>query len=99
MATTRSGATANPWPTEIKLAKDRTVLTLQFDNDECYAFPAEYLRVLSPSAEVQGHTPDERLAAFSKALDTATALDSANARYHYMRADKLLDQGATIELK
>ena len=60
MATTRSGVTAKPWPTEIRLDKDRSVLTIQFDNDERYAFPAEYLRVLSPSAEVQGHAPDQR---------------------------------------
>ena len=47
--------------------------------------------------ESLGHTADERLAAFDKVLDTATALDPANARYHYLRADKLLEQGATIE--
>ena len=48
------------WPTEIKLARDRATLTVSFDNGECYALPAEYLRVKSPSAEVQGHSPDER---------------------------------------
>jgi DUF971 family protein len=33
---------------------------LSFDNGERYELPAEYLRVKSPSAEVQGHSPDER---------------------------------------
>ena len=49
-----------PWPTELRLAKDRKALTVSFDNGESFALDAEYLRVLSPSAEVQGHSPDER---------------------------------------
>jgi len=49
-----------PWPTELRLAKDRKVLTVTFDNGEHFALDAEYLRVMSPSAEVQGHSPDER---------------------------------------
>ena len=48
------------WPTEIRLHKDRKSLSLTFDNGETFAFPAEYLRVKSPSAEVQGHAPEER---------------------------------------
>lgn len=48
------------WPTEIKLRRDRAALTVSFDNGERYELPAEYLRVKSPSAEVQGHSPDER---------------------------------------
>jgi DUF971 family protein len=49
-----------PWPTEIRLGKDRAALTVVFDSGEKFALPAEYLRVKSPSAEVQGHSPDER---------------------------------------
>ena len=48
------------WPTEIKLRRDRATLIVSFDNGERYELPAEYLRVKSPSAEVQGHSPDER---------------------------------------
>lgn len=48
------------WPTELRLAKDRKTLTVAFDGGESFALPAEYLRVKSPSAEVQGHSPDER---------------------------------------
>ena len=48
------------WPTEIKLRRDRAALTVTFDNGERFDLPAEYLRVKSPSAEVQGHSPDER---------------------------------------
>jgi DUF971 family protein len=48
------------WPTELRLSKDRRTLTIVFDNGERFDLPAEYLRVKSPSAEVQGHSPDER---------------------------------------
>jgi DUF971 family protein len=50
----------SPWPTELRLQKDRKVLAVTFDNGESFALPAEYLRVRSPSAEVQGHSPAER---------------------------------------
>jgi DUF971 family protein len=48
------------WPTELRLHKDRKTLTVAFDNGESCDLSAEYLRVKSPSAEVQGHSPDER---------------------------------------
>ena len=52
--------TSNPWPTELRLHKDCKTLTIAFDNGESYDLSAEYLRVRSPSAEVQGHSPAER---------------------------------------
>src|ERR671926_88321 len=48
------------WPTELRLAKDRKTLTAVFDDGQNFDLSAEYLRVKSPSAEVQGHSPDER---------------------------------------
>ena len=50
----------HPWPSELRLAKDRKALTVTFDTGDRVALDAEYLRVMSPSAEVQGHSPDER---------------------------------------
>ena len=52
--------TSSPWPTELRLHKDRKALTVAFDNGESFELSAEYLRVRSPSAEVQGHSPAER---------------------------------------
>ena len=52
--------TESPWPTELRLSKDKKTLTVAFEGGESFALPAEYLRVKSPSAEVQGHSPDER---------------------------------------
>jgi DUF971 family protein len=51
---------SRPWPSELRVSKDRRTLTVVFDNGESFALPAEYLRVTSPSAEVQGHSPSER---------------------------------------
>lgn len=48
------------WPTELRLAKDRRTLTVAFDDGTAFDLSAEYLRVTSPSAEVQGHSPSER---------------------------------------
>jgi DUF971 family protein len=56
MATQQEG----PWPSEIRLHKDRRSLSVAFDSGESFTLPAEYLRVKSPSAEVQGHAPEER---------------------------------------
>jgi DUF971 family protein len=51
---------AKIWPTELRLHKDRRTLTVAFDSGQSFDLEAEYLRVKSPSAEVQGHSPDER---------------------------------------
>ena len=47
-------------PTEIRLTKDRRTLVVSFVGGEHHELSAEYLRVMSPSAEVQGHSPAER---------------------------------------
>lgn len=49
-----------PWPTEIRLSGDKRTLSVTFDDASAYALDAEYLRVMSPSAEVQGHSPDQK---------------------------------------
>ena len=42
-------------PTAIKLHKASRTLELEYGPDQRYVLPAEFLRVHSPSAEVQGH--------------------------------------------
>lgn len=51
---------SDAWPTELRLSTDKTALTVVFDTGEEFALPAEYLRVESPSAEVQGHAADQK---------------------------------------
>ena len=46
--------------TEIRLSNAERVLRVAFDDGSHYALPAEYLRVESPSAEVQGHGPQQK---------------------------------------
>lgn len=48
------------WPTELRVSADRKVLTVSFDVGETHELSAEYLRVCSPSAEVQGHSPSQK---------------------------------------
>src|SRR3982075_4426931 len=55
-----SDAASKPWPTELRLHTGGKALTVAFDSGETFELGAEYLRVKSPSAEVQGHSPDER---------------------------------------
>ena len=49
------------WPTEIRLNKEQKTLEVDFDDGSSFTFPAELLRVESPSAEVQGHNPSEKM--------------------------------------
>jgi DUF971 family protein len=45
----------HPVPEEIRLADAGATLHLIYAKGEAYALPAEYLRVLTPSAEARGH--------------------------------------------
>jgi DUF971 family protein len=48
------------WPTELRLDASKTVLTVSFESGESFALLTEYLRVESPSAEVQGHAAGQK---------------------------------------
>lgn len=48
-------------PKELRVSKDRKLLTVTFPAHAPFELPAELLRVLSPSAEVQGHSPEQRV--------------------------------------
>lgn len=50
-----------PRPTDITLHKKSRALEIAFDSGETFTLPAEYLRVYSPSAEVQGHGPGQQV--------------------------------------
>ena len=61
-------------PTEIRLAKDKRILTVCFPDDDI-ALSAEKLRVESPSAEVQGHHPSEKKSVTGKENVTISAIE------------------------
>lgn len=52
---------SHPKPIEIILHRASHLLEVAFDDGERFRLPCEYLRVESPSAEVQGHGPGQRV--------------------------------------
>lgn len=48
-------------PSEIRLKSAEQVLEVAWPDGARFRLPAEYLRVESPSAEVQGHAPDQKV--------------------------------------
>lgn len=46
-------------PLALKLHKQSRVLTIEYKDGARFELPCEYLRVFSPSAEVQGHGPGQ----------------------------------------
>jgi DUF971 family protein len=53
--------TSGQWPSELRLKDEGRVLQVAFESGPIFDLTAEYLRVMSPSAEVQGHRPEERV--------------------------------------
>lgn len=75
-----------PWPTELRVAKDRQTLHIAFDDGEAFALAAELMRVESPSAEVQGHGPGQKqLVAGKRAVKLVKADPNGNyaVRLHF----------------
>ncbi|RIY01819.1 DUF971 domain-containing protein [Aureimonas flava] len=54
-------------PEQLAVSSDRRRLTLRYADGRSHELTAEMLRVLSPSAEVQGHSPDQRVTVAGKA--------------------------------
>jgi DUF971 family protein len=48
------------WPAEIRLFREEGRLEVDFEHDQSFSYSAEYLRVESPSAEVQGHSASQK---------------------------------------
>jgi DUF971 family protein len=53
-------------PTEINFHQKSHVLEISFDDGSTFQLPSEYLRVYSPSAEVQGHGPGQEVLQIGK---------------------------------
>lgn len=61
-------------PEEIRVNRDKDQLCVSFP-DASYTLSAEMLRVTSPSAEVQGHSPSERVTLGGKRDVKITAIE------------------------
>ncbi|UZE95739.1 DUF971 domain-containing protein [Alkalimarinus alittae] len=66
-----------PRPTQIKLQTKSRCLELCYSDSEKYSLSFEFLRVLSPSAEVRGHGPDSAVLQTGKKDVTITNIESA----------------------
>lgn len=62
-------------PTEIRYDRASRILTVSFDDGAVHVLPAEYLRVESPSAEVQGHGPSQKQVVGGKRNVAITAIE------------------------
>jgi DUF971 family protein len=62
-------------PIEIRLRKAARVLQVRFDEALEYSLPFEFLRVNSPSAEVQGHGPGQKVPVTGKENVLVTAVE------------------------
>lgn len=51
---------ASPWPAEIRVEREKKQIEIDFEDGKRFLYPAEFLRVESPSAEVQGHGPGQK---------------------------------------
>ena len=64
-----------PIPVSLTVHKQSRVLEMAFDSGESFSLPFEYLRVYSPSAEVQGHGPGQEVLQTGKRDVLLTALE------------------------
>ncbi|HEY8566437.1 MAG TPA: DUF971 domain-containing protein [Beijerinckiaceae bacterium] len=81
------------WPIEIRLSPDKRTLTVVFDDGARFALPAELLRVASPSAEVQGHSPSERKTVPGKRNVAVLAVEPVGNYAVRLRFDDMHDTG------
>lgn len=80
-------------PTELRVSKDRRMLTVTFAAEGTFDLPAEMLRVMSPSAEVQGHSPEERVTVPGKRDVAIAALEPIGNYAIRIRFDDRHDTG------
>ena len=52
---------ACPWPLEIRVRRAEKRIEIDFDDGATFDYSAELLRVESPSAEIQGHGPGQKV--------------------------------------
>ena len=62
-------------PTNIQLHQKTRVLEIDFSSGESFKLPCEYLRVFSPSAEVQGHGPGQEVLQLGKEQVNIVAIE------------------------
>src|SRR5215475_3911753 len=87
------GIGAPHWPVEIRLKTAEKALEIDFDDGSHFRFPAELLRVESPSAEVQGHGPGQKTLVAGRAHVGILALEPVGNYAVRIKFDDLHDTG------
>lgn len=82
-----------PTPTEIKLNKQARMLELTYDDGQHFELSCEFLRVNSPSAEVQGHGPGEGVLQFGKEGVNIDSIEPVGSYAVLLRFDDGHDTG------
>jgi len=83
----------SPWPTELRLRRAQKELDIAFDDGKRFTLPAEYLRVESPSAEVQGHGPGQKVIVAGRAHVGILDLEPVGNYAVRIKFDDLHDTG------
>ena len=84
---------SDPWPVELRLKRPEKRLDIDFDDGKRFSLPAEYLRVESPSAEVQGHAPGEKTVVAERAHVGILDLEPVGNYAVRIKFDDLHDSG------
>ena len=84
---------SGPRPTGLTLHRASHVLEVAFDSGEVFRLPAEYLRVNSPSAEVQGHAPSQKVLVAGKRNVNIAAIEPVGHYAVLLRFDDGHDTG------
>jgi DUF971 family protein len=87
------GLGATHWPLEIRLKRAEKTLEVDFDNGARFSYPAELLRVESPSAEVQGHGPSQKQIVAGRAAVGILELEPVGNYAIRIKFDDLHDTG------
>ncbi len=90
--------TDNPYgtrhrPKEIRLKRAEKVLEIDFEDGVSFALPAELLRVESPSAEVQGHNPEQKQVVSGRRHVGIMALEPVGTYAIRIKFDDMHDTG------
>lgn len=82
----------DPRPTAITLHRASRLLEVAFEDGTAFRLPCEYLRVESPSAEVQGHAPEQKVLVAGK---RGVNIDAVEPVGHYAVALRFSDGHST----
>ena len=85
--------TQAPRPTDVRLKQRSRILEITFDDGSRYQLPCEYLRVYSPSAEVQGHGPGQEVLQVGKERVNIDAIEPVGTYAVKLRFDDGHDTG------